>query len=81
MGYHMAGRAGTPRDLFEPRFHFRVALELLGQFAERYELNLRRDFGEMFRCWNTGQPYGETTDPHYVANGLRRMELYHCVIG
>lgn len=80
MGYHMVGRAGTPRDLFEPRLHFRVALELLAQFAERYQLNLGRDFSEMFRCWNTGQPYGETTDPNYVENGLRRMELYLCVI-
>ena len=79
MGYHMAGRAGTPRDLFEPRFHFRVALQLLAQFAERYELNLARDFSEMFCCWNTGQPYGKTTDPNYVSNGLRRMELYRYV--
>lgn len=80
MGYHMVGRGGTPRDLLEPRFHFRVALELLADFAERYQLNLARDFAEMFRCWNTGQPYGATTDPKYVENGLRRMELYHCVI-
>jgi hypothetical protein len=81
MGYHMVGRAGTPRDLLEPRFHFRVALELLAEFAERYQLNLARDFEPMLRCWNTGQPYGATSDPSYVENGLRRMELYHCEIG
>ena len=80
MGYHMVGRAGTPHDLVEPRFHFRVALELLAEFAERYQLNLARDFAELFRCWNTGQPYGATADPAYVENGLRRMDLYHCVI-
>ena len=77
MGYHMVGRTGTPRDLVEPRFHLRVAQELLAEFAERYELNLARDFAEMFRCWNTGQPYGVTTDPAYVENGQRRMEQYH----
>jgi hypothetical protein len=81
MGYHMVGRAGTPRDLVEPRFHFRVALELLAEFAERYQLNLARDFAELFRCWNTGQPCGATADPAYVENGLQRMELYLCVIG
>ena len=81
MGYHMVGRAGTPRDLLEPRFHFRVALELLAEFAERYQLSLARDFAELLRCWNTGQPYGATTDPAYCEKGLRRMELYDCVIG
>jgi len=69
------------RDLLEPRFHFRVALELLAQFAERYQLDPTREFAEMFRCWNTGQPYGPphgpaTTDPEYVAKGIHRMALY-----
>ncbi len=76
MGYHMVGRPGTARDLLEPRLHFRVALELLAQFAQRFQLDLRREFSEMFRCWNTGQPYGATTDPAYVEKGLRRMEIY-----
>ena len=76
MGYHMVGRAGTVRDLLEPRFHFRIALELLAEFTQHYQLDARREFAELFRCWNTGQPYGETTDPAYVEKGLRRMELY-----
>jgi hypothetical protein len=76
MGYHLVGRAGTVRDLLEPRYHYRLALELLAEFAEHYQLDLTREFAEMFRCWNTGQPYGETYDPDYVAHGLRRMELY-----
>jgi hypothetical protein len=79
MGYHLVGRKGTVRDLLEPRFHFRLALELLAQFAERYQLDLAREFTEMFRCWNTGQPYGETFDPHYVEKGLRRMEIYRSI--
>jgi hypothetical protein len=79
MGYHMVGRAGTVRDLLEPRFHFRIALELLAEFTERYQLDARREFAELFRCWNTGQPYGETTDPAYVEKGLRRMEIYRAI--
>lgn len=81
MGYHMIGRKGTPRDLLDPVRHFRVAMELLSDFAARYHLNLGRDFAELLRCWNTGQPYVPprgvaTTDPSYVAKGLRRMALY-----
>jgi hypothetical protein len=76
MGYHLVGRKGTVRDLLEPRFHFRLGLELLAQFAERYQLDLAREFAEMFRCWNTGQPYGKTFDPQYAEKGLRRMHIY-----
>lgn len=80
MGYHLVGRSGTVRDLREPRFHFRLALELLAQFAERYQLDLGCEFEEMFRCWNTGQPYGETFDPDYVEKGLRRVHIYRKLI-
>jgi hypothetical protein len=81
MGYHLVQRAGTPRDLIEPRFALRLTLELLAEFAERFELHLARDFAEMLRCWNTGQPYGATTDPAYVDKGLRRMELIRSLEG
>jgi hypothetical protein len=75
MGYHMVGRAGTTRDLLKPSFHYRVALSLLAQFAATYQLDVAREFAEMFRCWNTGRPDGQTFDPQYVKSGLRRMEL------
>jgi hypothetical protein len=76
MGYHMIGRAGTVRDLLDPRRHFRIALGLLAEFIEEYQLDPRREFAEMFCCWNTGRPYGRTYDPHYIERGLARMELY-----
>jgi hypothetical protein len=79
MGYHMVGRRGTPRDLLEPERHFQVALDLLAEFAEQYQLDPRGEFEELFRCWNTGRPYGRTTDPNYVSNGLRRMEVYRAL--
>jgi hypothetical protein len=79
MGYHLVRREGTVRDLLDARFHFRLALELLAEFAARYELDLSREFDEMFRCWNTGQPYGQTYDPGYVAKGRQRMEIYRVI--
>jgi len=76
MGYHMAARGGTVRDLLDPEFHYRVALEQLAEFADENQLDLAHEFEEMFRCWNTGLPYGKTYDPNYVPNGIRRMALY-----
>ena len=76
MGYHMVGRPGTVRDLVEPPLHFRVALQLLSEFAADYQLDPGHEFPQMFCCWNTGRPYGKTFDPNYVENGLRRMRIY-----
>ncbi len=76
MGYHMVGRQGTVRDLLEPRFHYGLAVRLLSEFAQEYQLDLMREFEEMFRCWNTGGPYGKTSDPAYVEKGLERLQLY-----
>ena len=76
MGYHMVGRAGTVRDLLDPAFHFRLAIELLAEFAAAFQLDLAREFSEMFSCWNTGRPYGRCYSPHYVENGLHRLVIY-----
>jgi len=76
MGYHMVERRAAVRDLLDPAIHFRVALELLAEFAGHHQLNLASEFAEMFCCWNTGQPYGKTYSPHYVEDGLRRMAIY-----
>jgi hypothetical protein len=63
MGYHMVGHPGTVRQLLEPQFHFRMAIRLLSAFAVDYQLDPALEFGELFRCWNTGRPYGRTFDP------------------
>jgi len=81
MGYHMVGRPGTTRDLLEPMFHYRVALSLLAQFAATYQLDVAREFAELFHCWNTGRPDGKTFAPQYVEKGLCRMELYRELAG
>lgn len=77
MGYHMVGRPGGVRQLLDPRFHFRMAVWLLAEFAIDFHLDLANDFAEMFCCWNTGRPHGRTYDPGYVSKGLGRMEIYH----
>ena len=76
MGYHMVGRPGTVKDLLDPTFHYRLAVELLLRFAADYHLDVKCEFPELFCCWNTGRPYGKTYDPSYVENGIRRLELY-----
>ncbi len=76
MGYQIVGRKAAVRNLMDPQFHYRLAVELLTEFAFRFRLKLSRDFEALFCCWNTGQPEGETFDPDYVPRGMRRMQLY-----
>jgi len=80
MGWHALefGRAaltGSPTD----QLNFTV--ELLGWFAERYQLDYTKDFEQLFHCWNTGTPTDPpaTYDPNYVANGMARMQAYENV--
>jgi hypothetical protein len=56
--------------------HLACTVDLFAWFAERYQLDLRLEFGELLRCWNTGRPDGQTYDPAYVPNALRRMGIY-----
>ena len=76
MGYQMVNRRGTVRDLLDLPAHYRIALELLSEFADRFQIDVSHEFEPLFRCWNTGQPDGRTVDPAYVEIGLRRIELY-----
>ena len=75
MGYHMLGRPEPVERLCDPAFHYRVATDLLQDFAKCFHLDPQRDFEALFRCWNTGRPDGKTYDPDYVQNGLRRIEV------
>jgi hypothetical protein len=79
MGYHMVGRPGTVKDLLDPVAHYRLAVELLEQFAADFHLDVQCEFPELFCCWNTGRPYGKTYDPSYVTNGMRRLEVYRAL--
>ena len=84
MGYHVFDlnfwtdrMSMTPQSgLSDPHDNLVAAAQLLAQFAQRFNLDATKDFSEMFRCWNTGEPNGTTHDPAYVPNGLARMALY-----
>jgi hypothetical protein len=55
----------------------RMTMNLLAYFANRYTLNFSSDAEKLFACWNCGFPDpSKTYDPHYCANGLRRMAIY-----
>ena len=79
MGYHVLERCSgivTTLDLTLPGRSLPLTLRLLAQFALRFQLNLAKEFSEMFSCWNTGEPNGKTADPQYIPRGLARMALY-----
>jgi hypothetical protein len=77
MGWHFVemGRP-MPGTLLTAEAYLGFTIELLTYFANKYTLDLAKNFPELFRCWNTGRPDGQTFDPHYVSNGLSRMDLY-----
>jgi hypothetical protein len=76
MGYHVLGTSHDVEDLTVPDVHFQQCLRMLGAFASEFSLDLATDFSELFRCWNTGRPDGQTFDPAYVNNGLARMAIW-----
>lgn len=77
MGWHAVEMSREmPGPQLTPTFYLHWTGELLVYFANHYALDLTRDFEKLFRCWNTGKPDGVTFDPHYVENGLRRIDLY-----
>jgi len=50
---------------------------MLKEFARRNNLDVSKNFPELFDCWNTGRPHAPTADPTYIPDGLARMALYH----
>lgn len=82
MGYH-AQRWRIPFEhLNDPGKHYNLAARLMAEFVTRFGLDPLEDFEEMARCWNTGRaddppgPAGDTHDPDYIPNLLRRMEVW-----
>jgi hypothetical protein len=63
----------------DPQAQLELTIQLLVIFANKYDLNLANEWEAMFTCWNTGEPDGHTYDPNYVANGLRRIEIYKTI--
>src|ERR1039458_9572978 len=57
--------AGPPAELADPLTNITQAERMLADFAERFDLDLTKDFKEMFRVWNTGSPVGKCYSPDY----------------
>lgn len=79
MGYHVlevTSGLQTTSDLLIPPKSLSYTLRLLAQFALRFDLDLSKDISELFDCWNTGEPHGQTADPQYTSRGLSRMAIY-----
>lgn len=76
MGWHVLGTSHGLDDLKLPEVHLELALQMLAAFATEFSLDVTKDFEELFRCWNTGRPDGQTFDPAYVNNGLARMAIW-----
>lgn len=73
MGYHILEWGDTVDDLADPDAHYGYAAHLMAEFVSQYGLDIRIDFEEMARCWNTGRPDGKTYDAAYVQNLFARM--------
>lgn len=76
MGYNAMAVGKSVDVLRDPAGNLDFALAMLARFAAQFHLDVTKDFEQMFRCWNTGQPDGTTFNPNYVANGLARMQLW-----
>ena len=80
MGYHVLEVGKTVDMLRTPDGNLNFAIAMLTRFAARFHLDVTEDFGDLFRCWNTGQPDGKTFDPDYVVNGINRMSIWPQVL-
>jgi hypothetical protein len=80
MGYQTIGMGVSLEDLkLASLKHFTLCSSILKAFVKEWGLQTVITAGEytqLFRCWNTGRPDGQTTDLDYVAKGLSRMAIY-----
>lgn len=76
MGYEAIAFHTTVTALQAPDTSLVITTKMLAQFASRFQLDVTKDFEQLFRCWNGGHPTAATFDPQYVPNGLERMNLW-----
>jgi hypothetical protein len=62
--------------LQSPVSEMTITVKMLTSFAFHNQLDVTKDFSELFDCWNTGRPHAPTADPQYIPNGLARLALY-----
>lgn len=74
MGYWAIHLNTTVAELRHPETHLGYAVKLLLLNAEKYIAS--RNYGAVFRIWNSGSPTGRTHDPDYVHNASAVMDAY-----
>jgi hypothetical protein len=79
MGYHVFDLHTTIDALQTANGNLGASIRLLTQFSTQFHLDPDADAGDLFRCWNTGRPDGNTYDGAYVPNGMNRMQLYEAL--
>lgn len=62
--------------LQSPVSELNITARMLADFARRFQLDLGKDFAQLFDCWNSGRPHAPTADPKYIPNGLARIAIY-----
>lgn len=68
--------SGAPVDLVTPAVCLKRTIEMLSEFAGRFQLDLSSEFDDLFHCWNGGNPSAKTFDPDYSNKGQARMEIW-----
>ena len=79
MGYHVISRTITltADQLANPAIALPLSIKMLADFAQRFQLDVTREFDLLFACWNCGHPDpSDTFDKNYCAKGVARMQLY-----
>jgi hypothetical protein len=76
MGYQALARKYPVGDLPTLDRHYPHTIDMLDDFAKRFELATDAGMALFFHCWNAGSPTGRTFDPQYTSNGLSRMAIY-----
>jgi hypothetical protein len=82
LGYHVLEDASPTRQpiaLQDPTISITFTNWMLVDFANRFHLDVTKDFEGLFRCWNTGRSTGQTFDPQYVAEGFSRKAIYEAL--
>ena len=86
MGWHVLEPIGAGKSVQSLKTQdgcIDFSIRLLTWFANQFQLDMTKDFTDLFDCWNSGDPVAgtvKTYDPNYTANGLRRMALYQGIL-
>ncbi len=78
MGYHshFNDTGSDPVSLFNASVSLSETCDLLTRFAEKYNLDLDKDYEKLGRAWNTGTITRPTYSKAYLPRILRRMKIY-----